>query len=354
MMPLSRRAVLIVPGSFDTRTGGYEYDRRMVEGVRALGWQMIVRELDASFPRPTSAARQHAVGVLAGLPDGSTVLVDGLALGALPQEAANEADRLRLVALVHHPLALETGLEPQTAGELQASERRALAAVRHVVVTSGATATALRDYGVDAAKISVVEPGTDPSPLARGSQGGPAQMLCVGTLVPRKGHDVLIRALAGIEPRDWRLSCVGSAERDPETSRRLRELLRACALDAHVTLEGEADAAAMARHYDRADLFVLPTLYEGYGMAVAEAIAHGLPVVSSRTGAIPDIVPDEAGVLVAPGDMRALAAALDAVLGSPERRMRLAAGARRRRGSLPTWETAAANMAAVLEKVADG
>jgi glycosyltransferase involved in cell wall biosynthesis len=353
-MTFTRHAVLVVPGRFDTRTGGYEYDRRIVEGVGALGWRVLVRELDGSFPRPTAAARRNAARVLAELPRDRIVVIDGLALGALPEELAKETARLRLIALVHHPLALETGLDQQTARELRDSERRALSAVRRVIVTSRATAAALTGYGVETGEMSVVEPGTDPSPLARGSPDGPVQMLCVGTLIPRKGHELLIRALARIDGRDWRLSCVGSATRDPVTSRGLRELLRTCALEAQITLEGEGDAAALARQYDRADLFVLPTLYEGYGMAVAEAIAHGLPVISTTTGAIADIVPGDGGVLVEPGDMSALTAALSAVLGSAPLRTRLAAGARRRRGSLPTWDTAAAKMAAVLEMVADG
>lgn len=352
-----RRAVLIVPGRLDTRTGGYEYDRRIVEGLNARAHaraSITVRELDGSFPRPTAAARQHASRVLADLPDDSTVVIDGLALGVLPQEVAREAARLRVVALIHHPLALETGLDEPTARELEASERHALAAVRHIVVTSRATAQTLGACGVSAEKISVVEPGTDPAPLARGSQGDVVQMLCVGTLIPRKGHDLLFRALAQIEQRSWRLSCVGSVDRDPVTTERLRELLRACALEGHVTLEGEADVAALTRHYDRADLFVLPTRYEGHGMAVSEAVAHGLPVISTRTGAIAEIVSDDAGVLVPPGDIRALAAALSAVLGSAPLRTRLAEGARRSRRTLPTWDAAAVKMAAVLDMVSGG
>src|SRR5229473_3772438 len=140
--------VLIVPGSLETVSGGYAYDRRMVAGLRDRGWSVAVQELDDSFPRPTSAAREQAARVLALIPGGSSVLIDGLALGAMPSEVEREAARLRLIALVHHPLAAETGLDRRTAVALEASERRALSAVSLVVVTSPATAAALTRYNV--------------------------------------------------------------------------------------------------------------------------------------------------------------------------------------------------------------
>ena len=354
--------VLIVPGRLETRTGGYEYDRRMLAGLRERGWLVEVRELDASFPRPTAAALDDAAHVLAAIPDRATVLIDGLAFGALPAEVEREAGRLRLVALVHHPLAAETGIHPDAAARLATSERRALAAARVVVVTSPATVSALATYGVSPDRIAGVEPGTDRAPLAIGSQGTVRQLLCVATLIPRKGHEILFRALASIPDRNWRLTCVGSVERHPPTVDRLRAQLRADGLEDRVSLVGELDAATLAGCYDRADLFVLPTEYEGYGMAVAEALARGLPVIATTTGAIPELVnlrgssvrlqPDQsAGLLVPPGDAEALAEALALVLGDARVRERLAAGARLVRDRLPSWDDAVGKMVAVLEQV---
>lgn len=363
-----RALVLIVSGRLDTRTGGYGYDRRMAAGLRARGWAVTVRELDDSFPCPTSAAREDAARVLAAIPDGTTVLVDGLALGALAAEMEHDASRLRIVALVHLPLAAETGLDRKVAARLEESERRALAAVRSVVVTSRATARALGAYGVGPERIAVVEPGTDPAPLAQGSSQPSAvsrqpceiALLCVATLTPRKGHELLFRALASIPHRHWRLTCAGSAERDRATAARLRAQVRADGLDDRVSFAGNLDAATLAAHYDRADLFVLPTLYEGYGMAVAEALACGLPVVSTATGAIEDLVTGgaergsdpPAGIVLPPGDADALTAALARVLGDEDLRARLAEGARRVRDRLPRWDDACAKMADVLDCVA--
>ena len=342
--------VLVVPGDLETPTGGYGYDRRMIAGLRDRGWSVSVKPIDASFPHPTLEARAQAGRALAQIPGGTTVLVDGLALGALPDEIEREASRLRFVALIHHPLARETGLNPDVAARLEASERRALESVRLVVVTSRQTAATVVGYGIDAGRVAVVEPGTDGSPLARGSAGGIVQLLCVATLIPRKGHAILLDALGTIPDLPWRLTCVGSATRHPETAGRLCGRLRAPGWTGRVELAGEVDAATLARHYDRADVFVLPTLHEGYGMAVAEALAHGLPVISTSSGAVPDLVGDRAGLIVPPGDMQALAAALARVVGDRRFRAQLKQGAEAVRSSLPTWNAAVANMAAALRR----
>jgi glycosyltransferase involved in cell wall biosynthesis len=173
----------------------------------------------------------------------------------------------------------------------------------------------------------------------------------VATLNPGKGHDILFRALAAVPHGDWHLTCAGSLDRDPPTVQRLRETLRSDGLEARVSLVGDLDAATLAARYDNADLFVLATLHETYGMAVAEALARGLPVVSTATGAIPELVGDGAGLLVPVGDTAAFASALSQVLGDPHLRARLAEGARRVRDRLPTWEDAVGKMAAALERV---
>lgn len=343
--------VFLVPGRLETNTGGYIYDRRMIAGLRALGWPVAVRELDDTFPHPTPAALDDAAAALAAIPDDATVLIDGLAFGAMPAVATHEARRLRLVALVHHPLAAETGLAPDVSSRLASSERAALASARAVVVTSRATATALSEYGVVAERIAVVEPGTDRAPVATGSQTAVVSLLCVATLTPRKGHDTLFRALARLTHLPWHLTCAGSLDRDPGTTARLRAFLRAEGLDERVALVGELDQSAMASQYDRADVFVLPTEYEGYGMAVAEAIARGLPVISTPTGAIPEIVTKLAGLLVPPGDVDALTSALTTVLGRAEVRAQLAREAILARDRLPSWRVSALKMADTLERV---
>ncbi len=351
----TRRTALVVPGRIDTRTGGYGYDRRIVAGLADRGWQVPVYQLDDSFPWPTGVALRQAEDVLAAIPDGTPVLIDGLAYGAMPALVHEAARRLRLVALVHHPLALETGLSVAQAAALEASERAALEAAHLVVVTSRPTATVLAPYGVEVDRIVVVEPGTDPAPPARGSGGPTVVLLCVASVVPRKGHEVLVSALAPLTHLDWRMTCAGGLDRDADTAARLQAQVDAAGLSSRVTFVGEAGGADLDALYDRADVFVLPTLYEGYGMVVAEAVARGLPVVSTPTGAIADLVPPHAGLLVPIGDAHALSAALATMIGSPEQRAGFARGALRARQRLRTWAHAAAAMEnALLQSMADG
>ena len=348
----NRSIVFVVPGSLNTRTGGYAFDRRMVRGLRERGWIVDVRELDGGFPRPTGEALNQAAGVLERIPDG-IVIIDGLAFGAMPAEVERVASRLRVVALIHLPLSAEIGLQPDVAMRLKASEQRALASASLIIVTGKATKADLERSGVPNRRIAVVEPGTARAPLARGSQPGPLQLLCVAPLNPGKGHDLLIDALAAVQHPEWHLTCAGSIERHPATVRKVRELLHARHLESRVALVGDLDEAKLADCYDKADLFVLATCGETYGMAVAEALARGLPVVSTMTGAIPELVGDEAGMLVPVGDVSAFTAALSQVLSDDALRARLAEGARRMRERLPSWEDSVAKMASALESLSD-
>ena len=350
---------VLVPGRIETRTGGYEYDRRIVAGLRDRGWRVDVHELDASFPRPTPAARDDAARVLQKIPDGGLVIVDGLAFGAMPDQIEREATRLKIVALVHLPLADEPGLDRERAVALEESERRALASASLVVATGRNTAAALNHkngHCVPAGRIAVVEPGTDRVPVARGSIGAPLHLLSVAAVTAGKGHEILIRALAGVPHRHWLLTCAGSLDRDPATVERVRALLRDTELEQHVSLAGELDAGALDVYYNSADVFVLATLHETFCMAVAEALAHGLPVVSTRTGAIPELVRDgddenRAGLLTPPGDQAALTTLLTEITGNARLRARLAEGARRVREQLPTWDQAVDEMIAALSRM---
>ncbi|MET0211700.1 MAG: glycosyltransferase family 4 protein, partial [Vicinamibacterales bacterium] len=340
--------------------GGYEYDRRMAVGLRARGWQLQVRELDPSFPRPTPAARDGAARLLADLADNTMVLVDGLAFGALPSELTRESARLRLVAVIHMPLAAAVGLSATEATRLEAGERLALATARLVVVTGRSTVATVERYGVERHRIALVEPGTDPAPRARGTRrGSPAdqiELLAVGSLTEGKGYDVLIRALARIPERTWHLTCAGSLDRDPSTVARVRAVVHRENLEERVTFAGEVDATALAACYEAADVFVLATLRETYCMAVAEALAHGLPIVSTTTGAIPELVGatasrGPAGLLVPASDVDAMAAAISRVMSDTALRASLADAAWQAGESLPGWDDAVHTMATTLERL---
>jgi glycosyltransferase involved in cell wall biosynthesis len=327
----------------------------MVAALRNRGWSVEVRTLSDSFPFPSIEALGHAAATLASIPDGALVAIDGLAFGAMPLQVETEAARLRMVALVHLPLAAETGLDDATAARLAASERQALRAATLVVVTGTSTIDAVARLDVPRDRIVVVEPGTDAAPLAHGLNRVPLQLFCAAAVIPRKGHEVLLRALAITGRRDWHLTCAGSLDRHDATVRALRAQVRELELERHVTFVGELARSGMDARYERSDVFVLATLHETYCMAVAEALAHGLPVVSTATGAIPDLVrasdDEPAGLLAKPGDADGFAQAVSSVLGDPDLRFRLTTNARRVREHLPTWDAAAETMIAALERV---
>ena len=340
--------VLAYPGDLATRTGGYRYDRRLALELEALGWTVVRLSLPASFPWPSPADLDATRDCLGRLADRTTVLVDGLALGAMPGLVAAAADRLDIVALVHHPLCLETGLAPASAAALERSERDALGLVRAVIVTSPRTAATLTTLmSVPESRITVALPGTDPAPLAPGSNDGKLRLLCVGTVTPRKGQAFLVEALAGVDGA-WELTIGGSLERDPAAGESLRAAINSAGLGQRIHLAGELDEAALAASYAAADLFVSASLYEGYGMALAEALAHGLPIVAAAGGAVPDTVPAAAGLLVPPGDVAALRAALDRCLHDPDLLHALRRGARAARQALPSWRDTAARVAGAL------
>jgi glycosyltransferase involved in cell wall biosynthesis len=350
---VSRRFCFAIPGDLTTPTGGYAYDARMIEELAKLGWGADVLDLGHEFPRPSAACRAAARAALASVPHGQCIVIDGLALGVMPDEAAGLSATHKLVGLVHHPLALETGLTGAEADALRTSERTALSHMRHVIVTSPATKRHLvADYGVTASQVTVAMPGVEPVAPSRGSRDGTVALLSVGAVVPRKGYDLLIAALAGMPELPWRLTIVGDRDRAPATAAQLGSAIAAARLDGRVTLAGAVSSDELTAFYASADLFVLPSRHEGYGMAFAEAIAHGVPVVGTTAGAIPDTVPDGAGILVPPDDVAALSVALRTLIGDAHARAGLAAAARVAAAKLPTWPASAKIFAHVLEAVA--
>lgn len=347
-----KRVVFAVPGDLATATGGYVYDRRIVAELPKSGWEVEVLDIGASFPRASVAERATAHLQLAALPTGRLIVVDGLAFGVMPDSAEVLCRSHKLVALVHHPLAFETGLQDWEASKFRASERLALSFVHRVITTSATTARLLaHTFAVPAENMSVVVPGNDRVPLPQRPIGHVVNLLAVGSIVPRKGYDLLVAALGQIPDLPWRLTIAGEP-RNPAAASALDAQIAALHLADRIELAGIVSAQRLAELYATSDLFVLPSRYEGYGMAYTEAIAHGLPVVGTTAGAIPEAVPPAAGVLVAPDSVSELSLALMRLIGNPAERARLTAGARAAAGALPTWDDAGRLFAQALEQVA--
>lgn len=338
-----------IPGDINKLTGGYGYDRRLLAELKQIGMNIQHLPLANSFPQANRAVLADTELQLAQLPDNSVVVIDGLAFGVMDDIAQRHAQRLKLIALCHHPLALENGLDDERAESLHTQEQRALACARAVVVTSDNTARILQQgFAVPEHKLSVAVPGTDKQSFAP-CIGNPPVLLTVATLTQRKAHDVLIDALARIAHLPWQARFVGGDKFDVHWANYLREKVAAHSLAERIHFVG--NVADLSREYAQADLFVLPSLFEGYGMAFAEALSFGLPVIAARTGAVPDLVPESAGILVPPADVAALATSLGQVLGNKAQRKQLQLGAQHAAQVLPTWADTARILGNLIQQV---
>jgi len=354
-----KRIAFAIPGDLDTPTGGYIYDRWIIEGLRDLGWQVDLVGLGDGFPFPDAATMAFAQQALAAIPKGCLILIDGLALGVMPEIARQLSASHALIALVHHPLALEAGISLVQAEAFKRSETDALSHALHVIVTSPATArTLIAEFGIRAAQIHVVLPGTEKPKIIpahkiiRDSSHERLRLLSVGSITPRKGFDVLMASLALVKDLPWELTIAGDRTRDAHAPVQLDLDIERFGLRERVLQLGAVSPEVLASLYLEADIFVLASHYEGYGMAFAEALAHGLPVIATTGGAIPETVPLTAGILVEPGDVTQFALALRRLMDNATLRAALTQGALEAAQSQPDWAQSAERFAAVLQSVA--
>jgi glycosyltransferase involved in cell wall biosynthesis len=347
-------AVFAIPGNITLPTGGYAYDREVLARLPAAGIEITHLALPGGYPDPSPEDIARTADQIAATPRDAVLLIDGLAYGAMPASLIERFDR-PIVALVHHPLCLEAGLTPSRAEALRALEIAALAHARRVVVTSPMTGRTLAaDFGVPAAHIVVAEPGTDEAPRARGSASKGFALLAVGSIVPRKGYDVLVRALeidAAVHAADWHLTIVGALDRSTATADALRGQIARAGLGARIDIAGPKSRGELDALYDQSDVFVLSSHYEGYGMVLAEALARGLPIVTTTGGAAAETVPDSAALKVPPGDAEALQRAVRRVVDDAALRRELADAAWLAGRSLPRWSNTAAAIADVIKEV---
>ncbi|MTI00010.1 glycosyltransferase family 4 protein [Roseibium sp. RKSG952] len=350
-----KHLVFAYPGDITTPTGGYGYDRRILEGLTALGWMADLLPLGDGFPFPAEETCSIAEAALLAAPKNAPLLVDGLAFGVLPDAAAKVASDRDVIALVHHPLCQENGLGSETAQALKISEESALKHVAHVVVTSPATAHQVRAlFAIPAEKITVIEPGTVRVRVERRKPSDMVRLLSVGTIVPRKGYDLLFSALSESAHLDWHLDIVGDTTRDPDCFTDLTDLLDALGLANRVAFHGAVAETDLTQYYAAADIFVLASRYEGYGMAYMEALAHGLPVVGSGGGAVRDTLDRGGTVYCGVEDVASLAQAMQELLSDRKKREALSVEARHSAATLPTWEQAALKFAEVLGQFEQG
>jgi glycosyltransferase involved in cell wall biosynthesis len=343
---------VVVPDGIDDparRSGGNVYDRRVCDGLRALGWRVHEHALPGAWPALTDQAHAPLAATLRGLDDGALVLLDGLIASAAPEVLVPAAARLRTVVLVHLPLGVPPDAPPETVGR----ERAVLHAAAAVVTTSGWTGRWLvRHHGLDEARVRVAEPGVDEAPIATGTEDGGA-LLCVAAVVPHKGQDLLLAALSSMPGLPWRCLCVGSTTRDPEFAQAVARGAADTGLGSRFVLAGHRSGADLDEAYAGADLLVLPSRTETYGLVITEALARGLPVIAAAVGGVSEALGEDGtgatpGVLVPPDAAAALAAALRHWFDDAELRDRWRTSAAQRRKTLRRWTPTAVDVSEVL------
>ena len=340
------RAFFLIPGDLTRRTGGYGYDRRVLAGAKNYGVDLEPVALPDGFPCPDRKGQDETLRILEALPPHHPLLIDGLAFGAF-DAAMISALKGPIIALVHHPLAYENGIDTYVAARLKISERNALSHCAAIIVTSAPTRQILiDDYDVPASHIHVAIPGTDPAPRARGSGRISPHFLGVGSLTSRKAWPVLIEALALNKDMDWSTTIIG----DGPERQTLLALIQSHNLSQRVRLIGEVDDQGLADAYDTADAFVMPSLYEGFGMALTEALARGLPCIASDGVVAVQHLPSSSVITAPAGDVDGMAKAIRYLL-HPDRRAEAAAQAQKASLSLSRWDDTTRIITDILRSV---
>ncbi len=329
------RIAWIVYGDLGQATGGYIYDRLVVEGLRARG-----AEVEIVDPRASTAACERADFAL-----GDALCVREL--GPLFERVAGPARR---VLLVHHLPSWE--IERSDRDAMRRHEARALAASDHAIATSDVTRERLAGEGLAGGlallDVDVVVPGADRLPrAARASRdGGRVEILFVGSLVARKRVALLLDALESLPDPLPGLTLLGDPDREPEVRRAIAGRIEAsAALRSSVTIAGVAGDDALARWLARADVLVLPSSLEGYGMVLTEALHAGLPVIAARQAANAAAIADHGAALVFDDDGD-LARVLRRFVAEPA--LREAMRAQAAGADLPTWAGAVDSFHRVL------
>jgi len=355
-----RAFVFAFPGDLQTLTGGYIYDSRIVSELTVLGWEVELLSLGSGFPFPDQDTIKQAEQLLCQVQGGKPIVIDGLALGTMPDSIAQAAVNHPIIALIHHPLAYESGLTIDQQAKFQESETSALSYVKHVIANSSLTAQILTEsFGVESKRISTVIPGTSrvshPLHQARThfTKQDPFKWLSVGSIVPRKGFSTLVESLAPLTDLPWSLSIVGDTTRDVKAYSDLLNSLEHFHLQDRIQIHGVIDHLQIDSLYRKADGFVLASLFEGYGMAYAEALSYALPVIGTSGGALIQTVPDSAGILIPPGDVSSLTEALRLIMNDQGLREQLSLGAQEAAKKLPTWPESARIFADVIQVYID-
>lgn len=350
------RILFIISGDINLPTGGYRYDREIISAWKNSGVDIELISLEGNYPLPGKEEEIHAIESINNFQEADLAIVDGLLGGGSPEFLEALSKKLPVVALIHHPLCLENGLDKSTARFLEEREKQGLEFVSKVITTSPATSRTVASLfefnpelihtvlpGVERGRKSIRNINTDNNPCIN--------LLCVGSVIERKGHKDLLLSLSTLQHLDWHLDCIGSTQFDQPLFQELIAIVKQETLGKKVKFHGTVNEDVLENAYEKTSIFVLPSLFEGYGMAYAEAIVRGIPVIGTTAGAIPQTVPDNCGILVEPSNTSLLAQALEKLITNENLRAKYRNGAIAEEPNFPTWESAAGQFAEILKEL---
>jgi glycosyltransferase involved in cell wall biosynthesis len=344
------RILFVIPGDINLPTGGYRYDKEIINAWKASGIDVELISLEGNYPFPSEQDKANALKAIEKFPDAKVAVVDGLLGGASPEFMQALSKIMPVTALIHHPLCLENGLDENTAQNLKVSEQKGLEFVSQIITTSPATTkTVSQLFGVESTKTHTVLPGVKRTQVSKGSQSETVHLLCVGSVIERKGHKFLLHSLSRLKDLNWRLDCYGSTEFDTKLFDELQSFVKAENMSEKVAFHGAVSDEMIEAAYTTSDVFVLPSLFEGYGMVYAEAIVRGLPIIASTAGAIPDTVPQTCGILVEPENTNMLTQALEQMISNEHLRNNYRQGAMTAAEDFPTWQGSATQFRELLK-----
>ncbi len=343
--------LFVIPGDINLPTGGYRYDRKIIDAWRKSGIKVELMSIEGNFPFPSHQEKENAIAKINNFPKADIAVVDGLLGGAAPEFLKHLSQKLPVTALIHHPLCLENGLDKETAGHLKQTEKQGLKHTNAIITTSPQTSRTVANlFNYNPSKITSVLPGVERGIISNGSDSETINLLCVGSIIERKGHKDLLEALSSLKHLNWKLDCIGSTQFDKSLYANLQSRVTQEELSQKITFHGDVSEQALEAAYSSADIFVLPSLFEGYGMAYAEALVRGIPVIGTIAGAIPETVPENCGILVEPSNIPALSSVIETMITDKKLRNNYRNNAIAAEPNFPTWESSADKFAGILKE----
>lgn len=324
-------------GDMQSLTGGYLYNMHMMEGLEQMGYSVNVFGTDWPWDDKSELAkicRFH----FEKLTVGSCILIDSLVLVKIRSSVQEFSSRLIFVGLIHLPATYT--FTSGKFGKLAEEEMMVLHQMKQLIVTGQFTYNLLWKAGLNRANLWIVEPGTGPFPQKTHYKPVPSELLCIANYSAIKAQDTLIRSLYSLTDRDWTLHLYGDKDRDKEYSAGIISFIKQLNLETRVIMHGIAMRDEITAIFLNADLFVMPSLFESYGMALTESLAHGVPVLSTRAGNIPCTVPGGMGILVEPGNEKELTDALLSLMDEPAKYASLCSAASKYHLDARSWDLA--------------